>query len=125
MDERTDLIRLSINLLTPHPDNPRLMVRDDVVESIALQLRESGVFAPEHALLVRPVNGHYEIISGHHRVEAARRAGLDAVPCWVREMSDEAAHMGLMLANQQGELSPLEIGIHALKAVPLSEGGWR
>lgn len=31
--------------------------------------------------------------------------------------------MQLVLGNTQGELSPLEIGMHALKAVPLSEGG--
>jgi hypothetical protein len=43
-------------------------------------------------------------------------AGLEAVPCWVREMDDEEAFMALVLANSQSELLPLERGIHALKS---------
>jgi hypothetical protein len=38
-------------------------------------------------------------------------------------MGDDEAFMQLVLSNTQGELSPLEIGMHALKAVPLSAGG--
>ena len=67
-----------------------------------------------HALIVRPVGSGFEIISGHHRKFAAERAGLDAVPCWVREMDDATAYMALALNNAQGELSPLEVGLHAL-----------
>lgn len=114
---------IELSKLQPHPDNPRLIMRDDVVTGIAAQIEESGSFDPAHALLVRPVNGHYQIIRGHHRFEAARRAGLDSVPCWVREMTDDEAYMQLALGNVQGELSPLEIGIHALKAVEIVEGG--
>jgi ParB family transcriptional regulator, chromosome partitioning protein len=65
---------------------------------------------------VRPVEGHYQIISGHHRTAAARRAGLAQIPAWVREMDETAAFMQLVLANAQGELSPLERGLHALAA---------
>lgn len=40
-----------------------------------------------------------------------------------KPLSDEAAFMELATSNNQGELSPLEIGIHALRAVPLEKGG--
>ena len=36
-----------------------------------------------------------------YRTAAARLAGLEAVPCWVREMTDDAAFMALVLANSQ------------------------
>jgi hypothetical protein len=52
----------------------------------------------------------YEFIS---RI-TAERAGIATVPCWIREMSDADAYMALALNNAQGELSPLEIGLHAL-----------
>jgi hypothetical protein len=45
------------------------------------------------------------------------------LPCWVKDLDDDAAFLELVKANSQGELSPLEIGIHALKYVELSEGG--
>ena len=40
--------------------------------------------------------------------------GLTEVPCWVREMSDEDAYMALVLNNAPGELTPLEVGLHAI-----------
>ena len=74
-------------------------------------------FEPRHAIHVRPVADYFEITSGHHRFEAAKKAGLDSVPCWVTEMDDDTAYMELVKANNQGELLALEIGIHALATV--------
>jgi ParB/RepB/Spo0J family partition protein len=102
---------IPLERLYPHPDNPRLRLRDDVVTQISAEITRSG-FGPEHALLVRPRGDGYEILSGHHRHEAAKRVGLVEVPCWVREMDDDEAFMTLILANTQGELSPLEEGHH-------------
>jgi DNA modification methylase/ParB-like chromosome segregation protein Spo0J len=110
-----------VGSLQPHPLNPRLCVRQDIVELIAAQIQANG-FPEEHAILCRPKNGHFEIVSGHHRVEAARLAGLSEIPAWVREMADEDAFMQLVLANAQGELSLLEIGIHAFRAVEKAQG---
>lgn len=45
------------------------------------------------------------------------------MPCWVSEMSDEDAFMQLVLSNAQSELSPIEIGVHALEAVEMGVGG--
>lgn len=111
------LQHLPVEALHPHPQNPRLAYREDVLESIIAQLRERGFFSEEYAPLVRPLNGVHQIVVGHHRVEAAKRAALATMPCWVKEMSDEEAFMLLVLSNSQGELDPLEIGIHALEAV--------
>lgn len=108
--------------LSAHPDNPRLLMREDVVESIASHLREDG-FSKAHALLVRPLDDKYQILAGHHRWKAAMRAGVDAIPCWVEDMGDDQAFMTLARSNMQGELSPLEIGMHAFKAVPPTASG--
>jgi site-specific DNA-methyltransferase (adenine-specific) len=112
---------LDLSLITAHPDNPRIAIRQDVVDGIAANL--NGTFPPEHAITVRPFGDGYQILSGHHRVEAAKAHGLKEVPAWVKTLDDEAAFMVLATSNSQGELSPLEIGMHALKAVPKSEGG--
>jgi ParB-like chromosome segregation protein Spo0J len=57
-------------------------------------------------------------------VEAAKRAGIEEVPCFVRDdLSEEEAYMVLATANAQGELSPLEIGMHALHYVEKASGG--
>ena len=109
MNEKNSIQTISIDRLQPHPKNPRLTLRADVITGIAGHLKESG-FDPAHAIIVRPVAKRFEIVSGHQRLAAAVKAGLNAIPCWVREMDDEAAFMIFVTSNNQGELSPLEIG---------------
>ena len=109
------------DLIDPHPDNPRVVLREDVVGAIVANL--NGEYPQKHAVHVRPAGDRYQLIAGHQRTEAARRKGLPAVWAWVEDMDDPTAFMELVTSNNQGELSPLEIGIHALKAVPKAEGG--
>lgn len=109
--------KIPLSVLHAHPQNPRLVPREDVIEQIAAHIVGSGSFDEAHALIVRPIKSGFQIISGHNRKLAAERAGLGEVPCWVREMDDATAYMELVRANAQGELSPLERGIHALHAI--------
>ena len=122
-DTQNDTITLiAVSELKPHPKNPRVAIREDVIESIAADLVDRGYMETRHAITVREVSDAYEIISGHHRHAAAVKAGIDGVPCWVVEMDDDAAYMALATSNNQGELAALEIGLHALEAVPLGKG---
>lgn len=65
---------------------------DKIVESVKL----NGII---HPIVARPIAGSddFEIISGHNRVEAAKRAGLTEVPVVVRELDDDTA---IMVANE-------------------------
>jgi ParB/RepB/Spo0J family partition protein len=112
---------IQLSQLHAHPKNPRICIREDVVEGIVESLRTEG-FKPEYVLIVRPFDGEYQILSGHHRYVAAQRAELDGVPCWVRDMDDDAVYMALVTSNTQGELTPLEIGLHALECVEKAQG---
>jgi ParB family transcriptional regulator, chromosome partitioning protein len=76
-----------------------------------------------HALTVRAVDDGYEIISGHHRQAAAGKAGIHEVPCWAVEMDNDEAYMALATSNNQGEISPLEIGLHALRIAAKETSG--
>jgi protein gp37/ParB-like chromosome segregation protein Spo0J len=105
---------IALDQLHDHPNNPRLTPREDIIEQIASQLNSHMDEA--HALIVRPIDEGYQIISGHHRKLAALKVGLAEVPCWVREMDDNEAYMQLVLQNAQGELHSFEIGRHALKS---------
>jgi ParB/RepB/Spo0J family partition protein len=110
----SELQQVPVDKLRPHPQNPRLVQREDVIASIETQLKEKGSFDPAHALVVRPVDDGYQIVMGHHRHTAAKRAGLDSVPCWVRTISDSEAFMLLATSNEQSDMTPLEWGMHAL-----------
>jgi len=113
---------IPIDQLHPHPKNPRLIIREDVITAILAGLTNG--FHESHAIQVQANATGFVILSGHHRVEAAKRHGLKEVPCWVRDdLDDEAAYMLLATANAHGELSPLEIGMHALHYVAKAAGG--
>ena len=116
-----ELVFIDIDLIDDHPNNPRVVLREDVVDGIAANLE--GDFPKQHALHVRNFGDRFQLISGHHRKQAAIKKGLHEVWCWVEDMSDEDAFMALVTSNNQGELDPLEIGIHAFEAVPISKGG--
>lgn len=108
------IVNIALADLQPHPENPRIEPRLDVVESLAQRM--IGGMDPSHALIVRPLNGAYQIISGHHRALAAGQVALSEVPCWVRPMDDAEAYMQLVLCNTQSELHPLEEGKHAAQS---------
>jgi len=111
----TEFKNIPIEKISPHPQNPRIFMRDDVVEAIASGIKNRGGFGHEHAILVRPVGDGFEIAAGHHRFEGATKAGLAEIPAWVREMTDDEAYMELALSNSQSQLSNLEKGLHALR----------
>ena len=102
---------IRLRQLQPHPDNPRFSVNEEVIQQITENINNG--FDEAHALIVRRLGKGYQIISGHHRYEAAKLAKLREVPCWVRDYNDEEAYMQLMLCNTQSELHPLEQGRHA------------
>jgi ParB family chromosome partitioning protein len=84
---------LPISALVPGRYQPRGDGEDGVVELVQ-SVREHGVLQP---VVVRPVNGGYELVAGERRWRAAELAGLTTVPAVVREMSDhEAAVLGLV-----------------------------
>jgi hypothetical protein len=75
----------------------------------------------EHALLVRRINGTYQIIPGWYHWITAGRVQLAKIPRWVKDMDDDEACMQLVLCKAQGELYPLKLDIHVLQAV--AKGG--
>ncbi len=118
------LLWIPIDRLVPHPENPRLFIREDIVNTIGAKLLNSGRFNAKYALTVRPIgNGNYEILSGHHRVEASKRAGIKYIPCWSETMTDEEAYDELTLANSQSELISLEYAVHIFKYTDRAKGG--
>ena len=116
---------IAVAKLVPHPDNPRLFLREDVVNAICKQIRANGgIFEERYAPHVRRLeNGTYQIVGGHQRIEGAKRADVEKIPCFVVEMTDEEALSAVLLSNAQGELSSLEIGLHVRKIVERSNGG--
>ena len=118
---------IALDRLLPHSANPRLIVREEVIAQIASGLGGRD-FDPAHALLVRPLGENFQIISGHHRKLAAERCGIPGVPCWVREMDDDAAYMalvlGFLLCLYLASIAPNPLAIDASPELIEFRVGW-
>ena len=82
-------------------DNPFQVRDDEGMELLVQSIREFGVMTP---VVVRPVKeGGYEIVSGHRRIHACRRAGIEEIPALVRDMERDSAVIFMVDSNIQRE----------------------
>src|SRR5712691_2255016 len=97
---------VEVERLTLHPQNPRGRITREDVDELATSIKAQGVLAP---LLVRPLDGAYQVVHGHRRLAAAKVAGLARVPVIVRPMSDAAVLEAQLAENANREdLNPLQ-----------------
>jgi ParB family chromosome partitioning protein len=101
------LRELSVELISPNPNQPRRHFDQDALEALAGSLGERGVLQP---VLVRPrAGGSYELVAGERRWRAARIAGLERIPAIVREREDAEALEAALVENMAREdLNPIE-----------------
>jgi len=109
VEEMDDAVLIPLPLLSPNPFQPRREFDPTALTELATSLGQVGVLQP---LLLRQMPGDdesYQIAAGERRWRAAQIAGLDAVPCLVRDLNDEAMEMIALVENiQRDDLSPLD-----------------
>jgi ParB family chromosome partitioning protein len=91
---------LSLDLITPNPNQPRKMFDEAALAELAASIKERGIMEP---IVVRPKDGKHEIVAGERRYRASKLAGLTEIPVVVRELSDEDAAAEALLENFQRE----------------------
>lgn len=126
--------RVAIELIHPHPDNPRKRFDEAGLATLAESIRRNDVLQP---LVVRLLSTggettkdkhgrpHYQLICGERRWRAAMAAGLTTIPVTVRELSDaEALELMIVENEERADLNPIElaIGLAAL-CKPIEAGG--
>ncbi|MDU8005755.1 ParB/RepB/Spo0J family partition protein [Eggerthella lenta] len=95
------IAEVRLALIDPFPEHPFHVKDDEEMERLAESIAENGVLVP---LTVRASGAErYELVSGHRRKRAAEMAGLESVPCIVRNMSDEEATIAMVDSNLQRE----------------------
>ena len=106
-DGENGISTVRISLIEPDKNQPRSEFDEDALNELAENIRQHGVLQP---ILVRPLdNGGYKIVAGERRWRAARLAGLDEVPVYIKELTDlEAAEISLIENIQRKDLTPLE-----------------
>ncbi len=92
---------IAVSDLRPFKNHPFKVIKGEEMEKMIESVRQFGVITPAVA---RPLSGSkYEIVSGHRRLEACRKLGIETMPVVVREMTDDEAIIAMVDANLQRE----------------------
>jgi len=105
--EKGETIRqVSRSNIVPSPLQPRKIFRPEDLAEMVDSIKERGIIQP---LIVRLVNGKYELIAGERRWRASGEAGLETLPVIVREASNrDVLELALIENLQRADLSPIE-----------------
>lgn len=98
---------ISISLIEPNKNQPRTQFDQDKIDALAQSIKENGILQP---ILVTPLeNGGYRIVAGERRWRAARLAGLEEVPAYIKNLSEKQTMKFALIENvQRQDLSPME-----------------
>ena len=118
---------ISIEKLHPFENHPYKVQDNKEMESLAESIKSHGVVSP---IIVRPLENttdEYEIISGHRRVMASRKAGITEVPALVVSLDRDAAAIVLVDSNLHREhILPSEKAFaYKMKLEAMKHQGWR
>jgi len=101
------LEQVPVDLIDPNPFQPRSAFPEETLRELAESIRSSGVLQP---ILVRRVDGKYQLIAGERRLRAARMAGLQAVPVVIRDLGDrETLELAVTENVMREDLNPIEV----------------
>ena len=101
---------VELNKIVANPNQPRRTFDEEALTELANSIREHGVISP--ITLRKNDDGTYMIIAGERRWRAAKLAGLDTIPAYVRTAKDEQVMEWALIENiQREDLDAIEIAL--------------
>ena len=101
MKKLTQAEYLPIDKLKPFEGHPFYVKDDDDMEQLTESIRQQGVLNP---IMVRPLDtGEYEVISGHRRLHACKKAGIEMIPAFIYSMDRSEAIVAMVDSNLHRE----------------------
>ncbi|GHT41806.1 chromosome partitioning protein ParB [Bacteroidia bacterium] len=111
----SSISEIELAKITPNPDQPRKMFDEVELEELAESIRAVGVVVP--ITLRKLEDDRYQIIAGERRYRASLKAGLDAIPAYIKTDSDENVKIMTLIENiQRVDLNAIEtaLGLQSL-----------
>lgn len=107
LSDGSRLVELNPQDVKPNPQQPRLHFKEELIEELAVSIKQDGLIEP---IVVRQVNGAYELISGERRVRASILAEQDTIPAIIKDVhDDDLLKLGLIENIQREDLNPIEL----------------
>jgi ParB family chromosome partitioning protein len=104
--EEGSVLHLGVYEIEDNPFQPRRVFGETEIASLAESLKEHDILQP---ILVRVVDGRYQLISGERRLRAAIKANWQTIPARIREADDRLVSELAIVENlQRKDLNPIE-----------------
>jgi ParB/RepB/Spo0J family partition protein len=113
---KAEIIRIPLDKLIPHPENPNKMSKQ-TFEKLKRHIKQSYNYEP---LIVRKhpeTENHFEIINGHHRATALKQLGETFVDCVIWNIDDDQARILLATLNRLGGKDELSAKSELIKSL--------
>ncbi|HNW99044.1 MAG TPA: ParB/RepB/Spo0J family partition protein [Bacteroidales bacterium] len=104
------IANIPLHSIEPNPYQPRTRFDNESLEELTISIKEQGIIQP---ITVRSIgNEKFQLISGERRFKASMKAGLEEIPAYIRNASDEAVlEMALVENIQRKDLNAIEIAL--------------
>ena len=101
INNKTQAAQLPVDKLRPFEGHPFRVKDDSEMEQLVYSILTQGLLTP---ISVRPVeNNEYEVISGHRRLHACKKAGIETVPALIYSLDRDAATIAMVDSNLHRE----------------------
>ncbi|MBO4585965.1 MAG: ParB/RepB/Spo0J family partition protein [Bacteroidales bacterium] len=108
--DTSDVLRIPIDLIEPNPYQPRMSFDDDAMRELAGSIKTFGLIQP--ITVRRKGDDKYQIISGERRYRASIMAGMDMIPAYIRDASEQGMlEMAIVENIQRENLDPIEVAM--------------
>lgn len=102
-----EICELPLDKIDPFPDHPYKVVDDEDMDQLVESIRAKGIISP--CIVRKATHGRYELVSGHRRMHACKRLGMDTLRCEVLDITKEEATVLMVESNfQRDKLLPSE-----------------
>ncbi|MBE5859009.1 MAG: ParB/RepB/Spo0J family partition protein [Butyrivibrio sp.] len=91
---------IAVDKFVEFKDHPFYVIDNEEMEELVASIKDNGVLVP---VIARPRDGKFELIAGHRRCHAAKRAGIEKIPAVVKDYSDDEATLAMVDSNIQRE----------------------
>ena len=100
---------IPVDKISANPYQPRSNFDEQALEELTESIRQLGIIQP---ITVRKIGLRYQIISGERRFKAARAAGLETIPAYIRDTDDQGMlEMAIVENIQREDLDAIEVAL--------------
>lgn len=101
---------LQLSDIRPNPHQPRTVFDEEALQELAASIKSIGIVQP---ITVREAeDGKYEIVAGERRYRAAKMAGLETIPAYIKKVGEESILAMALIENiQREDLNAIEIAL--------------